>query len=551
MTNHPRRKKLAIPDLSNVSTRGGHSWSQGSRGLPSDPLKWEVLEGEPAWSEQQQTFLDWCKHGKGSCVLEAVAGAGKTTVLMAGVRRLSGTVALMAFNKDIADELSARLTKMEIGWQRAVAKTVHGFGFAALRKGLGGNVRVDGNKLRALLDGMVGEGHSLAQYRGGMIKLVSLAKQSLFGVLEHQLIEDEGLWIETADYFDVFDDPRGGGQVPFGELVPLCRRLLEVSNQKLDVVDFDDMIYLPLLLKMDFWKYDNILVDEAADTNAARRALVRAMLKKGGRVIAVGDRHQAIYGFTGADNDAMDLIAEDFGCVHLPLTITYRCPRRVVDFARQWVSHITAAETAPEGEVSSCSLEQFLSYSDLTAGTAVLCRLNKPLVKLAFQLIRKRVPCRIEGRDSVGKGIVRLMQRWKVKSLDALEGKLEEHLRRETTKLTAKKQEEKLAVVEDMVETVQVILDQCRSEGKHTVDEAAAYVDSLFGDKVKDRLVLSSIHRAKGREFRRVFWLDRAGTCPSKWARSSWQQAQEVNLQYVAATRAMDRLIDIVVEGER
>jgi superfamily I DNA/RNA helicase len=71
------------------------------------------------------------------------------------------------------------------------------------------------------------------------------------------------------------------------------------------------------------------------------------------------------------------------------------------------------------------------------------------------------------------------------------------------------------------------------------------YVDSLFGDNVTGLLVLSTIHKAKGREWERVFWLDRIGTCPSKWARQAWQQDQEKNLMYVAATRAKSELIDL------
>jgi len=270
------------------------------------------------------------------------------------------------------------------------------------------------------------------------------------------------------------------------------------------------------------------------------------MLKKGGRLAAVGDRNQAIYGFTGADADSLDLIKRDFNCIELPLTITFRCPKTVVEFARQWVSHITAAETAPEGSVSQIAMAQFLTRDDLTGGAAVLSRVNKPLVSLAFQLIRKRIPCRVEGRD-IGQGIKKLLQRWKVKSLDQLEAKLEAYLARETTKLLAAKKESKLAEVEDRVETARVIIDQCRQEQKYTIADAVAYVDSLFGDRVDNMLVLSSIHKAKGREWQRVFWLDRAGTCPSKWARQAWQHQQEINLMYVAATRSKDQLIEVTV----
>ena len=189
-------------------------------------------------------------------------------------------------------------------------------------------------------------------------------------------------------------------------------------------------------------------------------------------------------------------------------------------------------------------MAEFLARNDLTGGAAVLSRVNKPLVALAFQLIRKRVPCRVEGRD-IGAKIVKLIQRWKVKNLDGLEKKLDKYLAAEVTKLLAKKQEAKLAEVEDTVETVRVVIDQCRVEKKDTVQDAVDYVNSLFADNVADMLVLSSIHKSKGREWKRVFWLDRQGTCPSRWARQQWQQVQERNLMYVAATRAQELLVEL------
>src|SRR5690606_18120963 len=98
-------------------------------------------------------------------------------------------------------------------------------------------------------------------------------------------------------------------------------------------------------------EFDNVLVDEAQDLNVAQRILIRRMLKEGGRLIAVGDPRQAIYGFRGADSDSFRLIGEEFNATDLPLTVTFRCPKAVVAQAQRYVSHIQAHETAPEGEV--------------------------------------------------------------------------------------------------------------------------------------------------------------------------------------------------------
>lgn len=493
------------------------------------------------WSPQQEAFIDWAVKGTGSCVLEAVAGAGKTSVLLHAGEMMSGGVAYVAYNKKIVDETKAKLKKRGIDWKSMQAGTAHSFGLAAFKK-LVPDVRIDGNKVRTLVDEMIGDDVVLLPFKSVICQLVSLAKQSIFGI-GNNADKDFNAWMGLADHHDLFNDE---DRPPVARIIAEAQQALVKSNADIYVIDFDDMIYLPLLHKAPFWRHNVVMVDEAQDTNAARRALVRAMVKKGGRVIAVGDPRQAIYGFTGADANALDLIAQDFNCIRLPLTVSYRCPQSVVKFAQKWVSHIEASPDAPEGSVSETTLDEFVKRNDLNKKSAVLSRTNAPLIALAFNLFRRRIPCRIEGRD-IGNSIKKLMQRWKITDLDDLEERLDNHFEKETTKLLAAKKESQLARLEDAIGTIKVVIDQCRKENKHTIADAVAHVDSIFGDDVNEVMVLSSIHKAKGREWQRVFWLDREGTCPNKWARQEWQLGQEDNLCYVAATRAMSDLIEIRV----
>jgi DNA helicase II / ATP-dependent DNA helicase PcrA len=500
-----------------------------------------MSEIEMVWSEQQAAFIEWARERDGSCVLEAVAGAGKTTTLLAAAEEMDGQVAIMAFNKKIAEEIKGKLQAKDVSWQKVQSGTVHSFGFKAYRKAYP-NVQVREHKVISIIEEQVKEGHDLHPYLSQIVRLVSLGKQRALGVLG--LIEDESKWYEIIEHYDLIDHEDDDVDPPLDRIVKAAQWTLKKSIAMTDVIDFDDMVFMPLVLKLPFWRFDVVMVDEAQDTNPARRAMVRAMIKRGGRVIAVGDRHQAIYGFTGADNDSLDRIAEDFNCVRLPLTTTYRCPKEVVKFAQQWVSHIEAAETAPEGRVSRSHVEEFLKRNDLDKNSAVLCRNTAPLLALAFRLIRQRVACKVEGRD-IGEGLKKLARRWKVRSLDVLEARLDEFLERERTKLLAKKQEAKLAVLEDTVATLKEIMDQCRIEGKNDVEAVVAYIDQLFADDVRGVMVLSTIHKSKGREWPRVFWLDRKNTCPSRYARQKWQMDQEINLMYVAATRAQEELIDL------
>lgn len=497
------------------------------------------------WSPQQKNFLEFAEHGSGSCVLEAVAGAGKTTTLIEAAKLIRGQVALIAFNKKIAMEIKEKLVKAGLEWKKAQGGTVHSFGFSAYRKFFP-NVAVDDAKLDVIFE-RLGFDDKTIGYKNSICKLVGLAKQAAFGMPGCPKIDDREDWLSMNSKHDVlnFDDDAYEEEIMFGIVIPACIRVLRKSVETKDVIDFSDMLYMPLMHNVKFWRFDCVFVDEAQDTNVARRLVAAKMLKPGGRLIAVGDRHQAIYGFTGADSDALDIIRASFNCASMPLTVTYRCPKKVVDFARQWVNHIEAHETAPEGEILSMSFEDFLN-AERSESSAILCRNVKPLVATAMRLISKRIPCRVEGRD-IGAGLMKIVNRFKVKTIDKLEERMRAHLDKQRVRFAEKKEFGKIQQLEDQIDTIQVLCDAARAGGHHEIDGVRQIIDDLFADDVKNVIVLSTIHKSKGREWSDVYWLNRKTTLPSPYAKQSWQRVQELNLCYVAATRAQRRLIEMDV----
>jgi len=473
-------------------------------------------------SIQQAAFLDWCQNGSGSCVLEAVAGSGKTTTLIEAVSLLQGQVAVMAYNKKIAEEIEGKLKTRGFDWKKAQAGTVHSFGFKALRKAFP-EIKVDGNKVSDIIDTQAVERNPRIE-AGTLAKVVGLAKQVGVGITLS--MNDLRVWSNIIEHHDI----DLGEEVELADFAREARKVLQASNSYTTIVDFDDMVYLPLLLKLRFWQFDVVMVDEAQDTNATRRMLARAMLKPRGRLIAVGDRAQAIYGFTGADSDSLDLIRREFNAIDLPLTTTYH-----------------AADTAPEGSVSHTTMEAFMTSPATIPGlqeAAILCRNTKPLVSLAMTLIRRKVACRVEGRD-IAEGLKKLVRRWKIQYTAQLVDRLEAYRVREIEKATAAKKDSRIETINDTVDTLLAIIEECNAQGQNLVSDVIAQIDSLFGDNVSSMLVLSTIHKSKGREWNDVYWLDRVGLCPSKFARLDWQKQQEVNLMYVAATRAKINLIDL------
>lgn len=492
-------------------------------------------------SAEQLAFLDWIVDGHGSCVLEAVAGAGKTTTLVEGVRRMGGSVFLGAYNKKMADELKARIKDIP----GAKAGTFHSAGYNALRRA-DKDVEINDKKVRRIAERLAA-GNPIREDRdflSAVCQLVSLAKQTGFYVQSLVPQAPVRYWMELVTRHDVADGLPEDADV--GDLCLFADEVLRLSNAEKSVIDFDDMVYLPLLRNLRMFQNDWVLIDEAQDTNAVRRALAARMLRPGGRLIAVGDPHQAIYGFTGADNDSLRLIKEKFRATTLRLSVSWRCPKAVVSVAREYVSHIRPAPTAAEGAVRS------LRYSQMTElvspGQAVLCRFNAPLVDLCFRLIREGKPAKIEGR-SIGEGLVALVSRWKVKTLDALEGRLEKWVDLEIAKIqaSAKPDERKMDAVRDKHATVLVLLERAREKGLGTVQELKEMIMTMFDDvgAAGNLVVLSSVHRSKGLEWPTVYLLGRGEIMPPRREMQEWQMEQEINLCYVAVTRAQETLIDV------
>lgn len=531
-------------------------------------------------SAAQQRFYDWVTTEKGHCVLNAVAGAGKTTTILNGIEKMAGTVWFGVYNKKMADEIKEKLAGNPDLAKRAAfkadeqitASTFHSLG-ASLVKSLTypNRAQVDDKKVRKIVDQLIVQKEAVAQMdrpdlreiEGTVVQMVSMAKNRGF-VPARRVVEgltdwdDTDAWEEMVNHFDI-GDTLEDEQVRTA--INFARVALRESNKDLTVIDFDDMVYLPLAKRMTLkpWhKFNWVLVDEAQDTNPTRRALARMVLATGGRLIAVGDPHQAIYGFTGADNDSLEQIKDAFNAVELPLTTTYRCPKAVVAHAQQWVSHIEAHEGNEEGAVVT------LPYMDLIdnlqaddpnvnpSETAILCRYNKYLVGLCFKLIRNGIAAKIEGRD-VGAGLVKLATRWKsAKTVNGLETKLLQYREREMAKAEKKEQEQKMERIDDEVATLMVVIDRVRTNGLDRVTDVVDAIEEIFADNVSggDLITLCSTHKSKGLEWDSVYLLDREALMPSKFAKQDWQIAQEINLIYVAVTRAKKTLIEVTGVGE-
>lgn len=503
-------------------------------------------EEKISWSPHQEAIFDHVRHGTGSATVKAVAGSGKSTTVKAASRLLPrGTRGVyLAFNRSVANDPKTRAGLAEC----VKPSTFHGACWWSLRRALAGALRskepkVDGDKVKKIITGMLSEED--ARLLGpAAAKLVGLAKQAGLG---HLVADEESWWYRTMDHFDVWIDANGEANERDleAEAIGVARRAFARSRETIDVVDFDDMLYMALVRNVRLFRNDVVFIDEAQDTNAVQRALLRRMLTPGGRLYAVGDPAQAIYGFRGADSGSMAAIAQDFGCVELPLTVSYRCPRAVVELAQTLVPYIEAAPGAREGTVGSAQMGDAWIKS-LASTDAVLCRQTAPLLDVAFGLVRRGVGCRVMGRD-IGEGLVNLIVRMKARDIDRLEEKLQRWAARETEKARARGNEGKATVVEDRHACVRAAIEYL-PENDRTVSGLVNSIERMFSDNTGRGLItLCTAHKAKGGEWDRVHII-RPELMMSTRSRHEWVKEQERNLAYVAYTRAMQELT--FVHGE-
>lgn len=498
-------------------------------------------------SENQAKFFGWVTDGAGSSILSAVAGSGKTTTIVHACSLIppSLTITFLAFNKKIATELGNRLPK------HARASTFHACGLSAWRRACR-SVEVQTDKVRNLAKDLFTEEEG-KQFGTMAVKAVSHAKNAGVGIL----LQDElSVWQDLAMRFELAPTDK---DTPPDLALEKARELLAASVDAAmahtSVIDFDDMLYMPLLNGVTFTSSDWLLVDEAQDTNGVQLEMLKAMLKPGGRLVAVGDRNQAIYAFRGADSAAMDNIKHAFNCTELALDVSFRCPRSVVWEAQRIVPHIKHSNTAVQGSVigKAClSPGGTWSYQNVVEpfrpSDVIVCRNVAPLVELAYDLIGNQIGCKILGRE-IGATLIALIYKMNAKSVKELIPKLRDFTQHEKAKFMLGGQETKAEAAQDRLDCILAVINSLRKSGR-TVSAVVASIRAMFSDDEGNGiLTLCTCHKSKGLEWDRVF-IYRRDLMPSRHAVQNWQLEQEANLEYVAITRAKHTLVWLAKSAE-
>lgn len=487
-------------------------------------------------SKYQQGIFDFIQHGNGNAVINALAGSGKTSTIVNAVKLIPSTcnALFIAFNKEIVKELEKKLA----GVKNVQVKTLHSLGLLMIRRNLGTNIEIDEYKYRTFIKKNIKQLSSadfdkmttklMQQYTDNVIQLCDLGRYNL-AQCEKNLLQ-----VSARHDIPIIDDE--------------CNAVLNVmkwGRENTTSIDFTDMVWLPYELTLNpiGLQYDYIFIDECQDLNAAQRELFLRCFRRGTRFIAVGDKKQAIYSFAGADAESFAKLQNLPNTTTLPLPISYRCPKKVVNLANQFVDTMECREGAPDGEIV-----HNVSIKDIHDGDMVLCRTKMPLIKLYMRYLRMGVKSYVRGQD-IGLNLLRMVDKTEQIVLnvslqkDGVFARLYDDLFEERNRLMIKRGMD----LEDATLSNQIMnkYDSIKAleilaEGLTSARDLHDRIENVFAESA-DGVCLSTIHKAKGLEANNVYILCKT-LMPSRLATQDWEKEQEQNLMYVAYTRAKYKL---------
>ena len=507
------------------------------------------------------------KGDKPGLLIEALAGAGKTTTLFLAAQEANnlgvhpGACRFVVFGKKNQIDLAAKIGKVGTGWSKSV-QTLNSLGYSILRDCLGKNHRYFSLKNTKYLQLARDLGYLDKRDRDGNMNpgRLSYSENSPIRSERHfsELLEKLRLHCyrpaqvnakATADM-----DSRYKWEFKerhYQEIALAARHCLKVGIKAVEVngtIDFLDQIYYCWLYQNQYnsifkrWSYSLkfIAIDEAQDTDELQIQFLKLLHRPANNfLVAVGDRHQAVYYFRGCLSNGLDTIAREFNCKSLPLPINYRCGKNHIELVRDIFPHIKieAHNNAPAGEIRCIRSNKILDIvSDRSLTYFGVSRKNAPLLSTAIRFLKAGIPAKIKDRSLADKVLRTVEQVVGSKKKYNPDNFLELLGEWQTKQLGRYKSEDKHQEINDLVACLAALFEAFSLD---TFTDWQNQIAEIFDEsKTNEKPIdLYTIHSGKGGEGEISFLINPDDMPITYRSQTDEERAQEDNLIYVALTR--------------
>jgi DNA helicase-2/ATP-dependent DNA helicase PcrA len=493
------------------------------------------------------------------CLL-ASAGAGKTRVLTRRIayRVRTGTAEprhtlAVTFTRKAAGELEDRLRRLGLRDQ-VNAGTFHALASAQLHRWWADR----GQQPPALLERKT---RLLAPLASSRPALAGAPLAELAGHIEWA----QARLIPPAGFEAAIRAASRPLSAPAAAIASLYARYQDEKVRR-GLVDFDDLLGCcadamesdPGFASAQRWRWRHLFVDEFQDLNPLQHRLLTAWLGSSTDLCVVGDPHQAVYGWNGADPDFLAQVPDRWPSTQvLYLDDNHRCTPQIVAAAAAVLGADgtrlrSAAVDGPPAEVRTFPTDTAEAHGIAAglraanarglpwASLAVLTRTNAQLITIQEALRGARVPFWSPAQgallhDPLMAGILDEIRRSPRSPMQVVIADLAE-------------QAGETGSTDERRALLTVLADLAGLFRRQVPDGVAAHwlawlpsalSDDPRGPRPTEAVTLCSFHRAKGLEWEEVWvaGLER-GLVPIGRATSAAAEAEERRLLYVALTRA-------------
>jgi DNA helicase-2/ATP-dependent DNA helicase PcrA len=295
-----------------------------------------------AFTAEQQAVID---HESGHAIVSAVAGSGKTTVLVERIAHLvhggadPAAVLVMQFNKSAQLQFAARLRNRMKGHAVPEVRTFHSIGLGLSKRLVAVGALPPATTPKGGVQDKFARTAMRDAWREANGQGSYPAKEDFDGFLQFLTL----VKAQTRPVDEFF--ARAAYPPRYRVFVDAFHRF-EAARLAKKYRFFDDMLWEPVLALMKrpelwsaFQRFDFILADEFQDTNEVQYELIKGLAGDRAQVTVVGDVDQVIYTWRGARPDLqLHQFAKDFTpCTRYPMSYTFRFGHAVALMATQVV----------------------------------------------------------------------------------------------------------------------------------------------------------------------------------------------------------------------
>lgn len=489
------------------------------------------------FSKEQNDIFDYAQKGVLNMIVQAVAGAGKTTTLVECVKRIDPKkkVLLLAHNKSTRDTLKERVGDRA----NTLIFTLHGLAWRLYTEHFDDIPDIDDEKYRKyILKNM--DSIATAAYKELTASRKTMYKANVFDLINkarHNLkqSEKEIRKLATKKY----------GMTLVADECHFVANILKWGEEHRETVDFQDLLWLPSELGYFTKKYlaDVIMLDEAQDASIAQQDVIKRCMKRETRLFAFGDDDQTINSWCGSDTDSFEHLkdANEFHrkAIELPLTTNYRCGTAIIEYAKRYTDKpIKARAGAPEGII-----RHETHLSEVKDGDMILCRNIAPLMEVYRRGVENGEKMYFRG-EQLGENLIMAIDSAEGDSIDEIVNSMKRRVVATWECLTRDSGADETETMVDpriisLLDTIKT-MSHLPSTVKNRKN-LEKFIHEVFSDEGKEGIQLSTIHRAKGLEADNVFIIC-PSLIPSSLARLDWERREEQHLLYVMSTRPKNSL---------